>query len=133
MNRCEYPIENLAGAVHHSAMAAFSMIEYETRDWYAPERTMVQTSRPHTAADVIVEAMFPQTWGSTALGFGGLGGQSITTAYTIIVSSMYTGEYAVYFGRRHAYTLQRPNERFFKDMADRRMLRVSESKEYLIP
>lgn len=42
--------------------------------------------------------MFPQTWGSTALGFGGIGGQAITNAYTIIVECEHTGYRAVYFG-----------------------------------
>lgn len=29
--------------------------------------------------------MFPQTWGDTSLGFGGMGGQAITTALTTII------------------------------------------------
>lgn len=47
--------------------------------------------------------MFPQTWGSTALGFGGVGGQAITGAYTVIVECHRTGNRAVYFGGRFAY------------------------------
>ena len=38
--------------------------------------------RPH-AHELIVEAMFPQTWSDTSLGFGGVGGQAFTTAYKI--------------------------------------------------
>lgn len=47
---------------------------------------------------------WPQCWGSTALGYGGIGGQAITHAQTVIVSSLYCREVAVFFGRpRLAY------------------------------
>jgi hypothetical protein len=48
--------------------------------------------------------MFPQGWGSTALGYGGVGGQSMTTSYTVIVQ--YYSQYCVYFGgSRLAYKI----------------------------
>jgi len=40
--------------------------------------------------------MFPQVWGSTALGYGGVGGQIMTPAYTVIVESFTHA--CVYFG-----------------------------------
>ena len=40
--------------------------------------------------------MFPQTWGSTALGYGGMGGAAITSAYTVIVTDHNIS--CVYFG-----------------------------------
>lgn len=46
---------------------------------------------------------FPQTWGSTALGFGGIGGQAITTAQTYVVLA--NGAIYVYFGSRFAYVI----------------------------
>lgn len=30
--------------------------------------------------------MFPQAWGSTSLGFGGIGGQAMTSAYTTVIT-----------------------------------------------
>lgn len=45
---------------------------------------------------------FPQMWGSTALGFGGMGGQAMTTAQTYIVVTDY-GAAFVYFAGRFAY------------------------------
>lgn len=41
--------------------------------------------------------LFPQTWGSTALGYGGMGGAAITTAYTVVVRTRASA--CVYFGQ----------------------------------
>lgn len=35
--------------------------------------------------------MFLQTWGDTSLGFGGIGGQTMTSAYTAVVRDIYSG------------------------------------------
>lgn len=40
--------------------------------------------------------LFPQTWGSTALGYGGLGGAAMTTAYSVVVQTL--ADACVYFG-----------------------------------
>ncbi len=42
--------------------------------------------------------VFPETWSSSALG-GGAGGQTITTAYTVIVADAMTDAAVVYGGR----------------------------------
>lgn len=47
---------------------------------------------------------FPQTWGSTALGFGGIGGCAMTTAQTYVVTVQ--GRVLVYFGPRFAYEIK---------------------------
>ena len=48
--------------------------------------------------------MFKQTWGSTALGFGGIGGQAITEANTyVLIPLVYNQKCLVYFGGRFAY------------------------------
>lgn len=47
---------------------------------------------------------FPQMWGSTALGFGGIGGAAMTTAQTYVVFT-YESVF-VYFGSRFAYELK---------------------------
>ena len=99
----------------HSALAQalykdLPDISYTNRDWEAWRALskeaqgvalknnlvpMVQATRRHREDDVEV-LMFPQTWGSTALGYGGMGGASVTSAYTLIVHDHNT--YCVYFG-----------------------------------
>lgn len=39
--------------------------------------------------------MFPQIWGSTAKGYGGMGGAAMTEAYTVVVSTR--SDACVYF------------------------------------
>lgn len=95
--------------------------ERATRVAMGPAGTLVEKQREHTASDVMVFAMFPQTWGSTALGFGGIGGQAISSAYVIVLESQLVGEFAVYFAGRHAYTIARPNQDFFADITGQRM------------
>lgn len=59
------------------------------------------------SSQIEVKAMFTQAWGSTALGFGGIGGAAVTEAYTVVLQGP-TGDLAVYFGGRLAYKLARP-------------------------
>lgn len=86
--------------------------------------------------------VFPQTWGSTALGFdykGGCGGQAMTEAYTTVVEmswdyinktdeirglNLTTSEdriYAVFFDGKFAYMYLNPSKQFFKDLDKRNM------------
>jgi len=81
-----------------------------------------------------VEAMFPQTWGSTALGFGGIGGQTIPPAYTIIIGCDFNHHYCVYFGGRFAYKLDMKKfdiEKIRKDIAGHGMAEVGQRGRYL--
>lgn len=76
---------------------------------------------------------FPQTWGSTALGFGGIGGQAFTTAQTVVV--VYRAyenpiQTAVYFGGRFAYKVETPNNEFWNDLRSMNMGEVRESRKY---
>jgi hypothetical protein len=87
-----------------------------------PADTQVEKSRKHTFYDLTVYAMFVQTWGSTALGFGGIGGQAITSAYVCVIESNLLGQFAVYFGGRLAYVIERPNEMFMEHVARQRMV-----------
>jgi hypothetical protein len=120
------PIDTLHHALAHAAHAAFPEIEYEDRDWEHYSKTKedkrIKKKRKPSEYDMEVRAMFPQTWGSTALGFGGIGGAAMTTAYTVVVECM--GAYAVYFGGHHAYTITQPNDQFFEDVAKQRMSAV---------
>ncbi len=92
--------------------------------------------------------VFPQTWSSTALGFGGCGGQAITEAYTTVVEmswdyvnitddirglNLTTSDdriYAVFFDGKLAYICLNPNEQFFEDLNNRCMRPQNESKTY---
>jgi len=78
--------------------------------------------------DEISVDMFCQSWGSTALGFGGVGGAAITVAYTIVITT-YAGASAVYFGGRFAYRVEKPTVEFFEDSLARRMHEVRGAKE----
>lgn len=73
--------------------------------------------------------MFPQVWGSTALGFGGWGGQSMTTAYTVVVDGG-NGWVGVFFGNQLAYTICDPVPQFWADMRSESMAPVSRANEY---
>lgn len=69
--------------------------------------------------------MFKQTWGSIALGFGGIGGQAITSAYTTVVMDTYTGWAGVFFGEGLAYKIKNPNQKFYEDIRNGNMAEVS--------
>lgn len=115
--RLSSPLDALAGAVYHAASSAFPDIHYENRDWEAmADWTQAQRAQAHaqnswplkkcvrrpSPEEAVVVAMFPQTWGSTALGFGGIGGAAMTPAYTVVVRGP-AGEHAVYWAGRFAY------------------------------
>ena len=130
----EYAVQNLSNAIAHAMYEGFPLIEYEDRDWEhfgkTGENKRVTKTRKHSDRDIEVYAMFSQTWSSTALGFGGLGGQSITSAYTIVLRSNYLGEYCVYFGGRFAYHIKRINQNFIEDVMNREMRSVKNKGKY---
>lgn len=122
MNYLDKPAHCLHAALAHAAYEGFPQHEYQDRDWSSPDRNArVKKSRKHSDYDLTVAAMFPQTWGSTALGFGGIGGQAVTSAYVIVIESQLGYGYCVYFGGRFAYRIEQPNEQFFLDIQQKRM------------
>ncbi len=125
-------VQALHNALAHAAYEGFDLYTYQDRDWEAYRNgnkdAMVTKTRKHTDYDLTVAAMFPQAWGSTALGFGGIGGQAITTAYTIVIESDLAGQYCVYFGGNFAYRIDNPNEQFFLDIQQNRMHQVAGAK-----
>lgn len=80
--------------------------------------------------------MFPQTWGSTALGYGGVGGQALTEAYTTII--YFEDHYCVYFGNGKivAYYINAAKispdgyNNFMKDIRDQNMREVYNRGKY---
>lgn len=116
--RLHSPLECLSSALNHAAYLALPDLKYEDRDWdafnaWTPERQhaartgqepmpVVQRTRRPRADECEVLAMFAETWGSTALGFGGMGGAAMTPAYTVVVGGP-CGESAVYWHGKFAY------------------------------
>ena len=75
--------------------------------------------------------MFSQVWGSTALGFGGFGGQAMTKAYTTIIKEENTNLYGVFFGDRMAYVIENPTKEFFEDIQEHNMKAMDEITPYI--
>jgi hypothetical protein len=130
----ENPIQTLHQALAHAQYEGFPEYEYEDRDWEhfrkTKEDTRIKKQAKHRAYDLVVYAMFPQTWSSTALGFGGVGGQAITPAYTVIIESAHMMGYCVYFGGRFAYRIEKPNDLFFGDIINQRMREVAGARTH---
>lgn len=59
--------------------------------------------------------MFPQVWGSTSLGFGGMGGQMICSELTTIMGDAQNNVWGVFFGERCAYIVTNPTPEFWND------------------
>ncbi len=137
MNYAENPITDLADCIAHAQYEGFSDIEYETRDWEVYRKTKedvrIPAKRRPTTRDFGVYGMFTQTWGSTALGHGGMGGASMTTAYTIVLECYTTQEFLVYFGGQWCYTVDRrsPNlDKFIEDCKNHCLVSKRESTKY---
>lgn len=75
--------------------------------------------------------IFEQTWGSTALGFGGIGGAAMTTEYTYVFYPVECNQNAfVYFGDRFAYEADPTNERFKEDLRNKNVNPLWQSAVY---
>ena len=74
---------------------------------------------------------YPQWWSSTALGFGGIGGQALTQAYTTVIVDEKTKYAGVFFGNELAYAILNPNERFWDDLNMKNMKSCDESNDYM--
>lgn len=73
---------------------------------------------------------FEQTWGSTALGFGGIGGQAITTARTyVFVPTMCDEKCYVYFAGRFAYSVPY-SDRFMEDVRSQDVAALAKAGRY---
>jgi hypothetical protein len=74
--------------------------------------------------------VFNQTWGSTALGFGGIGGQALTQANTyVFVPETCEQKCFVYFGGRFAYAVPW-SQTFAEDLRKQSMKSVAQSCAY---
>ena len=133
--RTEDPVSDLSRALGHAEHVGFPEFEEEVPDYSGPRPTKGESwptkiiKRRPRLHEIQVLAMFPQLWGSTALGFGGIGGAAMTTAYTIVITSSH-GDALVYFGGTFAYRVARPNALFFADIAAMTMAPVGENSRY---
>lgn len=115
MNRLNQPFDILHSVLAHAEYKGFSDITYERSIF---EKTSTTTSRRPYPDEIIVKYLFPQMWPSGALGHGGMGTASTTTAYTTVLACKRTQEYLVYFGHGFAYKVHRDDEGFQKFIED---------------
>ena len=116
----EYP--NLELVAYRAQLMLQNDEEFKARLAAVPSH---EHFKPRPDFELIV---FPQLWGSTALGFDGeFGGQAFTKAYTTVVHECLTGTYLVFFGGRPAYKVQDATDQFFEDLSERSLKAVSEA------
>lgn len=111
------PIATVASSLLHAALVSLPDIQYQRRDhmamrgWSSDQRMDAMRNDTVPVKDDVrrpaeeecrVHAMFQQTFGSTALGFGGVGGAAMTPTYTVVIEGP-GGQYAVYWNGRFAY------------------------------
>ena len=113
------PIQTLSRCLEHALSKGMG---YVPRD--------AKTTREHHPDEIEVAGMFPQLWGSTALGFGGVGGSAMTEAYTVALRSRVTGEVCVYFGGRFAYRIEHPTPCLVEDIAAQGLAPIYEAVKY---
>jgi hypothetical protein len=140
-------------AVHEALAAALHRdlpeITYQDRDWdawraFSKEAQgkamktdtvprVTRTRRPNE--DDVECVVFAQTWGSTALGYGGMGGASTTPAYTVVVQG--PTHSCVYFGHdRLAYAIDHTTQSteghvvWLKDLHGHCMAAVGQASRY---
>ena len=76
--------------------------------------------------------IFSQTWGSTALGFDGFGGQVMTTANTcVLIPKSCNQDCFVYFAGRFAYSVP-CSSIFADDVRNYRVVGVEDISKYYI-
>lgn len=73
-----------------------------------------QEENAHLSGYDIEVLLFLQGWSDTTIGFGGIGGQAMTSAYTVVINDGLT--YYVYFGGRFAYKVNNPTSNFFEHL-----------------
>lgn len=114
------PVESLAAAIYTALNNPDVLPDVEHT-----MRQVTHKGRP-SLYDVKIDH-FPQIWGSTSLGFGGMGGAAMTTAYTTVIICKENA--AVFFGGRHCYSVDGINDAFKEDLKNRIMRSLKEAGE----
>lgn len=136
MNLIDTPIETLSECIYDAQHVNLSVIHYEVKKWHESkvrgEDVFEHKTRNPQKGEFAVVAMFPQMWGSTALGFDGIGGAAMTTAYTVVIQAQhgYSREVLVYFGGRFAYRISEPNEIFWEDVNTQNVASICDCVKY---
>lgn len=71
--------------------------------------------RPSGPYDIERIFLFQQTWSDTGCGFGGIRGQAITNAFTVVLQ-LSDNQTAVYINKSFAYYIKNPNNKFKEDL-----------------
>lgn len=115
------PVESLASAIYTAISNQVILPDIEHNYGRAPYK-----GRPSVTDLEIIH--FPQTWGSTSIGFGGMGGAAMTTAYTTVILCRENA--AVFFGGRYCYSVDGINEAFKDDLNKRCMASLKDATKY---
>jgi hypothetical protein len=94
---------------------------------YGKDKTPIEAFRRPEIYEIEVYS-FPQCWGSTALGFGGIGGQAMSSAQTTVVISGYSA--AIYFGKGLAYVIPKFNSAMMADIASQNIAACGKQGKY---
>lgn len=123
-------IRDLASAIFSACHTNLTSIEYEGFVPHAQRAKGIKgekLNRRPTEHDIEV-CQFEQTWGSTALGHGGIGGTSTTTAPTTVV--ICRNEACVYFGGQFAYKVSARCQQLREDIRKQHVASKRESTMY---
>lgn len=123
MNTAICALNDVAAAIHSACATDLPDMITSGTDFRGKK---IPPRRPQIHHLMGVE-MFQQCWGSTALGFGGIGAAAMTAANTVIITGPSDAK-AVYFAGRLAFVILRPNRQFYEDVAARNMVPVSRAK-----
>lgn len=110
------PTSVMAAAVYSALLRDLPDIPGHTQMLLGSERE-VPARRPNMG-DIEV-CMFVETWGSTALGYDGVGGQAMTSAYTVVVMDEIGSVACVYWGGG-GLGFKTENQKEIRQILDRR-------------
>jgi hypothetical protein len=115
------PVESMAAAIYTALADPNVLPDIEIQ--YGRRSAEKQKGRPSLYDIDVIQ--FPQTWGSTALGFGGMGGAAMTKAYTTVIICRENA--AVFFAGRHCYSVDGINDAFKEDLKNKHMRSLKEA------
>ena len=125
----------------HPKYPNLELLEFKARQLLAKDETFMNMLNEKRATNKLVREayvahVFPQTWGSTCLGFDTLetgeatiGGCAMTCAYTTVLREMVTDTWIVFFAGEPCYKVIDANEAFLHDLAAQNMASLSEAKK----
>lgn len=119
----------ISEAVTSAVQGIANVLNHALSTLTAIDREVLKSETHKTFYADVDHYRHPQTWGNTTLGFGGLGGQAVTGAYTDVVISQISGAAVVYHGGRLAYIVREPGEVFYEDLDRHCLVGKSDSRQ----